>query len=312
MNTRSKEYNVLIVGAGKIGAFYDVPADDKVLSHAHAVTINERLRLVGFVDVDFSKACQAAELWGGCAFSSLHEVKEEIDIVCCATFDKAHCETIKQIMEINPKAIVVEKPFTETYDQAEEIYNLLKHKEIIVEVNYSRRFIEAFNYMKYRIQQMGRLLCGNAFYGKGLLHKGSHLIDLFLFLFLDVCLVKRKERFSDYNEADKSYVVIAEVDDAEIYVQPVDSRTVTVFEMDLLFENGRVRYSDENNRIEIFSKCESSIYAGEINYQLDKEIIIDNSKALTNLYDNIVNALENNGNTMSSMEDVLKVMRLCT
>lgn len=312
MNACKKEFNVLVIGAGKIGAFYDSPTNDKVLSHAHAIKINERLRLVGFVDVDLEKACKAAKIWGGQAFSSIKEVTQKIDVVCCATFDKAHYKTIKQAIEINPKVIIAEKPFTETYDQAEEVCNLLQQKKIIIEVNYSRRFLEAFAYLKSRIQQMGRLLCGNAFYGKGLLHNGSHLFDLLIFLFSDVLLVKRKERFRDYGEKDKSYVVVVQVDSAEIYVQPVDSRVVTVFEMDLLFENGRVRYSDERNKIEIYSRCESLIYTGEMNYQLEKEIVIDQSLALINLYDNIVNVLEGSGNTISSMEDVIKVMRLCT
>lgn len=307
-----KKYNVLIIGAGKIAALYDLPSGKKVLSHAHAVISNPKLKLMGFVDIDYTKASRAASIWGGDAFASLEEVTQSIDIICCATSDKAHYETLKKAIKYNPKAIVAEKPFTETYSQSKELYNLMIDKKIAIEVNYSRRFIKDFIELKKRLKQMGKLLCGSAFYGKGLLHNGSHLLNLLLFLFSDVSIVQKEERFCDFSNNDKSYLMVVRVDDAEVYIQPINSEIVTVFELDLLFENGRVKYCDESAKIELYYKGESEVYSGEINYQLGREIKIDSSCALINLYDNIVNVLENNGEIVSSVEDAIKVVKLCT
>ena len=47
-----KSFNVLIIGAGNIGALYDTPDMDKVLTHAHAFSIINGFKLLGFVDLD--------------------------------------------------------------------------------------------------------------------------------------------------------------------------------------------------------------------------------------------------------------------
>lgn len=58
-----KSYNVLIIGAGNIGAFFDMPYSKNVLTHAHAFSKVEGFNLLGFVDVDNKKAIEAANIW---------------------------------------------------------------------------------------------------------------------------------------------------------------------------------------------------------------------------------------------------------
>ena len=54
--------NVVIIGAGKIGAFFDSPDSSNILTHAHAFTANRNFRLLGFVDKDLNQAGRAAQI----------------------------------------------------------------------------------------------------------------------------------------------------------------------------------------------------------------------------------------------------------
>ena len=49
----AKKFNVLVIGAGKIGALFDHPNDIKILTHAHAYKTNPNFEIVGFADSDF-------------------------------------------------------------------------------------------------------------------------------------------------------------------------------------------------------------------------------------------------------------------
>ena len=44
-------YNVLIVGAGNIGAMFDTSENEEVLTHAHAFSIVEAFNLVVFIEI---------------------------------------------------------------------------------------------------------------------------------------------------------------------------------------------------------------------------------------------------------------------
>lgn len=91
--------NVLIIGAGQIGAFYDTPQDVAILTHAHAFTADPRFRLVGFYDAQPSRSQQAQARWGGQAFSSVAAAfqNQAIDIACITAPDEVHAELLQKL-----------------------------------------------------------------------------------------------------------------------------------------------------------------------------------------------------------------------
>ena len=64
-------YNVLIIGAGKIGAFFDQPGSENILTHAHAFSTHPGFKLLGFVDSNAGQAQKAVSIWGGEYFNNL-------------------------------------------------------------------------------------------------------------------------------------------------------------------------------------------------------------------------------------------------
>ena len=85
-------FNVLIVGAGNIGAFYDNPESKNVLTHAHAFYKHLNFQIIGFIDINESKAENAAQIWGGKKFINIKDAFNEsnIDVVVNDTPDEFH------------------------------------------------------------------------------------------------------------------------------------------------------------------------------------------------------------------------------
>jgi len=63
----------------------------------------------------------------------------DIDIVIVATSSNVHYEMAKKVLNAG-KHCIVEKPFTETIEQAKELYTIAKEKNLIVQCYQNRRF----------------------------------------------------------------------------------------------------------------------------------------------------------------------------
>lgn len=301
----------LIIGAGNISAFYDSPADDKVLTHAHAIVTNNNFDLIGFVDIDFNKAKEAAIIWGGRAYNSLDEVDEKLDLICIAVPDKYHYQVAEATINRHPRVIVLEKPLTIELDEGRKLVDLIKKEKIHAEVNYSRRFVYGFSRLKEEVLNLGRFLGGTVLYGKGLIHNGSHMVNLLLFLLGDMRLISCLGTVDDYLPDDSSREVIYAIGDGHVVFQPVDSRLVTTFEFDLRFSKGRVKYDGSKEQIMLYEIRESDIYTGELNYVLRRELNISSSEAMGNLYIHISKVFHNDVKIVSSVNDAYKTLQLC-
>lgn len=266
-------FSVLIIGAGNIGAFFDTPQSQAVFSHAHAFTMHPGFVLSGFVDSDQSKAIQAENIWGGTSFHSLEEALNTaaIDVAVVAVPDDYHFQLLQELAAYPLKLVFAEKPLTKTVAQAEQIIQLYRTNRIALAVNYSRRFVPEIAALKEQIAGglYGRYLTGSGYYGKGTLHNGSHMIDLIRFLVGEIKLLNVVSQLSDFYEDDPSCSAVLAFDDgAQFFMQAVDCRSYTIFELDLLFEKQRIRITDAGFSIEFQKVCDSARFAGYRNMEV--------------------------------------------
>ena len=127
----------------------------------------------------------------------------DIDLIIVNTPDHTHFDFARRALE-HGKHVVVEKPFTQTVDQARALIMLAKEKGKLLSVFHNRRWDGDFLTLKYLLQQkkLGRLVEFISHYdrfrpvvqrnswkeqsqsGAGLLYNlGSHMIDQALDLF---------------------------------------------------------------------------------------------------------------------------------
>lgn len=260
-------FNVLIIGAGKIGAFFDNPDQNEVLTHAHAFSLIEGFNLLGLVDVDLVSAAKAAERWHCNFFKTVEEAFEKytIDVVVVATPDHIRYQILEKIVRHSLKFVLIEKPIATSLLEAKKIKRLFEGSSIQVGVNYTRRFIPAFQQCKEEVSLglYGKYLTGSGYYGKGLIHNGSHLVDLLRFLIGEIKGISVLNSCYDFYQSDPTVTGIVKFTNAEsFFLQGVDCKLYTVFELDLFFEKARVRFTDLGFRVERWKIEANNLFSG--------------------------------------------------
>lgn len=311
-----KQYNVLIVGAGNIGAFFDIPSSENILTHANAFLKTEGFNLLGFVDVSEKKGKEAAKLWNVNYFSTLEEAfsKNKIDVASVCVPDEYHYEVLRKISDFPIKLVFAEKPLAKNINQAKEIIKIYKEKNIKCLVNYSRRFVPELNMLKDSIlkSQYGKFICGTGYYGKGILHNGSHLIDLLRYLIGEIEDFKVINHHFDFYDDDPSVSAILKLEKGgDFIMQNMPCINYTIFELELLFEQKRIKIVDSGFKIEEYSVLDSKIFSGYKNLFKEKEYETELNKAMLNAVINIYNNLEYDEELKCTLEDGYKDMQVC-
>ncbi len=285
-----QKYNVLIIGAGKIAGGFDTPGSDVFLTHAHAYQKHEAFNLLGFYDVDFSKAKEMAQKWSVSFFENLKGINADIISVC--TPDEVHLSSLKEALKLNPKLIFLEKPLSKDLKDSKEILEISKNIPVLV--NYSRRFIPEFQDLSINIKKgaFGEYFAGNGFYGKGFIHNGSHMIDLLHLLVGKTFKMDVIDGFIDFYSDDSTKTAILSFQsDKKFFMQGVDCNNFTIFELDLIFEKARIRILDSGLKIEIYNIIEDTIFKGYRKLELKEEFNTKSNKAMFYAVDNIYNFL---------------------
>ena len=316
MPNNSKLYNVLIVGAGNIGALYDSPACKNILTHAHAFSIERRFNLLGFVDTDLNKAKKAALIWSCDFFVSIADAfsKYDIDVVCVAVPDDFHYEILKNLVNFPIKFVFAEKPLTKTLQEGQEIVALYKKHNIALQVNYSRRFVPEFLQLKSLINsgKFGKYISGTGYYGKGILHNGSHLINLIRFLIGEIKSVKVVSRENDFYQDDPSVsAVLKFCFGGDFFLQKINCFLYTLFEIDLLFEKKRIRIVDHGFYIEEYDVGKDIHCDGYEGLLKNKKKKTSYGKALFYATKNIGDYLDGKDGLRCCGKEALKDMEIC-
>lgn len=305
-------YSAVIIGAGNIGAFFDKPGDERVLTHAHALNNDDRFDFLGFYDVNTARADEAAKRWNVRSFTSLQEALKEAELAICAVPDAYHGEILREILKYPLKLVIAEKPLATDVAEAEILCREYEKKNIPLLVNYTRRYVEDFHLIRNRISAWGNFLGGTGYYGKGLLHNGSHMLDFIRFLLGDIKNVKKADRgIIDFYENDPSLEVSFSVAGGKFHMIPVDCRAATVFELDLFFEKKRIKMFDGCMEVEEYDVEASPVFEGYFNYRLCKKYATDYSGAFENMLNNAWQVLNKKEDIYCSGFDALEVLKIC-
>lgn len=309
---KQKMYKAVIVGAGNIGAFFDMPESKKILSHAHAVMVHPRVELLGFYDVDEDRSQKAVSIWNCKSFDSLESALYGADVAYCCVPDKCHFDMLKQISEYPLKMVVAEKPIAATVGEALKIKQIYERKKIPIILNYSRRFLPEFKDLRQNIKTYGKLIEGVGYYGKGIVHNGSHMIDLLSYFFeRELKIESTGHAVYDYFDSDPSCNAIIGIGNGQVHMLSIDCRIATIFELDLFFEKKRVRIIDSGNKIELYSVRESEVYNGYSNYVWEQRIEVDYSNAMLGLINNYCAYMAGKEKILCSVDDGINVLSKC-
>ncbi len=271
--------SVVVIGLGNIGMLYDIdlPKDQNVLTHCSAFSLHPDFELIGAIETNpknrtlFEKKYELPSFNDIESYLKSHGLAPDIFVVANPT--ESHLLTIEEIIEVsNPKAILCEKPLAYDTDEAEKIKKICDDNNIEIFLNFIRRadpgILELKNRLdSHQIQGPFKLV---AWYSKGLIHNGSHFIDLFDFLFGSISSFKiinpgpKKGK-----EAEPDFLV--EYMNATVFFNAVNAEHFSYHKFDLVASNGFLSYEENGNLI--WRAAEKNKVYGNIPLSDEEEII---------------------------------------
>lgn len=262
-----KRYSGLVLGAGRIGAFYDQPCDAKSLTHCHAFSNHSRVDLAGIVDVDPAKAAAAAERWSTVAYGDAARALDEVrpDIVSVCTPTSTHLELVKAVVPYSPSFVFLEKPLGARAGEAAEIAGVLGAAVVPTMVNYPRNFdpVVQETALAARTGLYGDFITGAAFYAKGIRNNGSHMVDLVHTILGPIAGVEVLDTRHDYPGEDVSADVFMRLErGGTFHLIPVDERAYSITDVTLFFQSKRVHFRNFGLEMCASSRREDPVFPG--------------------------------------------------
>ena len=120
------------------------------MGHYHVNVYAEQLinaELIGRADVDKEKVEALAERYGIRAYIDYKELLNEVEAVSIAVPTALHYKAAKDCLEAGVH-VLVEKPFTTTLGEAEELFDIAKRKNLVIRVGHVERFNGAVQELK--------------------------------------------------------------------------------------------------------------------------------------------------------------------
>ena len=312
-----RNYNSVIIGASNIGVGYTKPNDTKgIQTHAHAYMSDQRTTLIGITDIDHDKTKKFSKLWGVKGFRNVKEIfaNGNIDVVSIASSDESHHSLLKEILKYKPKMVLCEKPITTDLKVSSKLVKLYQKEGILLAVNHTRRFnqpmINLANDIKTK--KYGALINSVGIYTKGILHNGSHLIDLFRYFFGEVKRFRILSEIYDYKETDPTIDAFIEfVCGQKVHFVGANEKAYSVFDIDLFFEKGRIIISDFGKTINYYNAQKRTDLKGEKKLFHSKSIDTDLSSSINKVVSNLIDAYEKNDKLYCSGYDAVETQRIC-
>lgn len=121
-----------VLGAGHLGKI-----------HLRLLNETEDYQLVGFYDPDAGNAQKVSEEFGYAVFNTIEELIDAVDVVDIVTPTLSHYDCAVKALK-KGKHIFIEKPITNTVEEAEELIKLANQMNVKAQVGHVERFNPAF------------------------------------------------------------------------------------------------------------------------------------------------------------------------
>lgn len=246
---------LLLVGCGWIG----LGAENDVLrkspaSHASAIVQSENFQLAGLCDPSAESLADVKDFYPEVPF--FHSLDDALsgtipDGIVIATPPDKRVQIIDTALRFGIRYFLCEKPLVEKIEETQELLTKFRVHDAKILVNHMRRFTPQMKKLKRYLQKerirdtiVGDLLSGIAFYDKGLMHCGTHIIDLLAFIIGPVREVKtfdlKELRATDDFFAD----VVLVFDNCEIRLIPFNDAEYSLPRVELFGTRGSIKIDD--------------------------------------------------------------------
>jgi len=320
MNSKKKHqqiYRVAIIGAGRIGCGFDGPTSREVLTHAHAFSTSDRTQLVAIVDTSATRGKKESKKWGVEFFTDIERMLDTAkpDIVVIATPDDTHALLLEKVSaKKSVKLIVCEKPIAVSKNEVAMLRKKVALRNVTIVVNFSRRFDPVVHEVREALLRgkYGQVISANGIYTNGVLHNGSHMMDLARFIFGEMTSSSMHFAVPDHKEGAPSIGGVMTFERCpQFYLMTGDERRYAVFELEIVTERKRLRFANFGFQLITQDVVKDPMFKGF--KMLGKQVVRNTGliDALPNLVKHCVWIIDENEESLSSLEEGLKTQEVC-
>jgi len=254
-----KQFKVLVIGLGNIGALYDF--------HTEAITSHVKgFVLHGSFDVSVYDANR--ELADKVALKYALTIAEEptvqsmkqYDVVCICTPTHTHYQYLSAALSAQVKLVVCEKPVSMKQEEIAALTEQYNSGTTKVLVNYIRRFCPAYHALR---NEMTASLATEPVsqvairYYRGFLNNSSHAFDLLQFLTgKQTVFTEWQPLYSvnDHFKDDPTISAYTKWNDIPCYITGLTNIQYPQFEIDIYFAAKKIEIRDSGNSINMLAK----------------------------------------------------------
>jgi predicted dehydrogenase len=293
-------------------------SSNHVLTHARAFSAHPDFRLVGAVDSDPQRRELFARHYKCQAFQNIESAARDVeaDLVVLAVPTNLHLPVLQTVLrELTPKAVLCEKPLAYDAADARRIVALCADRGADLFVNYMRRSdpgaIEVKRMMDSRV--IHPPLRGVAWYTKGLIHNGSHFVNLLEYWLGPIrdCGVLPGASEEGFGE-DATVDVSLTFQHATVLLVAARDASFTYHNIELIASNGRLRYEDGGRRILWQGSCDNPLFAGHKELGAIEDIPSGMSRYQWHVADQLSRAMNNNDAAICSGQQALNTLEAIT
>jgi predicted dehydrogenase len=314
-NDIRKKFTVAVIGLGNIGMGYDVGhiSSDFVLTHVRAFIEQAEFQLVAAVDSNPKLRKIFTKLTDLPAFESIEQLIKfyKVDIVVVATPTNTHYKILQNILCLmKPLAILCEKPLTGNLNDCVDIVESCQNKGVPLYVNYIRRADPGVKEVKSRIEK--GLICSPfkavIWYTKGMIHNGSHFLDLFYFWFgkIKSARLLKSGRKIGHEDAEPDFSI--EFENGSAFFYAVASENFAHYTADIILQNGRLQYEIENKIFWSQIMPDGLLSSGRKLESPAQIIVSDMSHYQLNVANELAKALNGFPHSLCTGQDAVEIM----
>lgn len=247
----------VIIGLGQIGMGYDfdLTGESAIYTHARAIAVHPKFRLVGAVDLSPLQRARFEQRYGVPAFDQVEVALCQLqpDVVVIATSSESHGDILAKVVDTcSPKLVLCEKPLAYELDEARAMVEMCERAGIDLFVNYIRRTDPGVVEIKRRISsgQISTPVKVNAWYSKGILNNGSHFLNLLELWLGDISAttVIHPGRLWDNSDPEPDFEI--QFDLGTVVFRAAWEESFSHYCIELLSPSGRLRYDRGGEVIE--------------------------------------------------------------
>ena len=288
-------YSLTIVGGGQISCGYDSPDDENILTHINGAFHHDKITLDAVIELNKDRQEYITNKWGN-SFSIYDDIEKSIEkhksnIFIVATPTNTHFKIIKKILSLCvPVLIICEKPIVSSNEELEKLNKLMDDCNTKIITNFPRRFDKALNILREKIAPINEKYYFNGVFTKGLIHNGSHMIDLVSMLIGNISSINsiNKEIIDD----DYYGQFFVKTDSCNGIITNINTMTLSIFELTIYTNIAKIEIIGATKEITINYTDKSNLAQGFETYVLKTEIPYTSNKSAYYTFEYAIKLLE--------------------